>query len=163
MLNILYKCVRWVIGLVFIYSGVTKLVAPVYFSTLIGAYGIIPDNLTILVAYVLSVSEIIAGIGVFFDFKGSLALLSLLLMLFMGVLVYGIYIGLDIDCGCFGPEDPESTAFHGLREALKRDGFMVGGIIYLYGFRYMQSVQTVSVIKIFMNYFKGEVNDAACS
>ena len=61
---------------------------------------------------VLSVSAFFAAfIGLFFF--GSL---------FMAILGYGISMGLDVDCGCFGPEDPESKAFHGLRAALYRDG-----------------------------------------
>jgi hypothetical protein len=44
-------------------------------------------------------------------------------------------LGLDIDCGCFGPEDPESRAYGGLRTALYRDLAMAAGVAYLYWWR----------------------------
>jgi hypothetical protein len=61
-------------------------------------------------------------------------------MLFITILSYGIWLGLDVDCGCFGPEDPEAQAFHGLRLALVRDIIMMLGIFYLYYQRFRQIV-----------------------
>jgi len=60
---------------------------------------------------------------------------------FIGVLSYGIAIGLDIDCGCFGPGDPEGEAFHSLRSALMRDCFMLAGAAFLYGWRFLHPVR----------------------
>jgi hypothetical protein len=78
--------------------------------------------------------EVIAGIGLLFDIRGSLALITGLLVLFMVVLGYGIWMGLDVDCGCFGPEDPEAEAFHGLRLSLFRDLVMMAGVfLYMVG------------------------------
>ena len=37
------------------------------------------------------------------------------------MLSYAIFLGLDIDCGCFGLEDSEAQAFAGIRVALMRD------------------------------------------
>ncbi|MEJ2158353.1 MAG: DoxX family protein, partial [Desulfobacteraceae bacterium] len=54
-----------------------------------------------------------------------------LLLLFMMVLGYGIWLGLDVDCGCFAAGDPEGGAYHGLRPALYRDAVMLAGMGYL--------------------------------
>jgi hypothetical protein len=44
-------------------------------------------------------------------------------------------MGLDVDCGCFGPDDYEADAFHGLRQSLYRDMVMLAGIAFIYGWR----------------------------
>ena len=109
---------------------------------------------------ILSILEIIAGFGILFDIRGSLAIISGLLVVFVLVLAYGIYMGFDIDCGCFGPNDPESKAFHGLRSALARDIVMGAGIIYLYAFRRMTSISTLSVHPVKLIIFKGRKKHA---
>lgn len=108
----LYRIVRWVLGGIFIYSGVTKLLAPRTFAVLIEAYGIVSEDLIMPVALILATLEVLAGSGMIFDIRGSLAVIAGLLMLFVAILGYGIWMGLDIDCGCFGPEEPEAAAFH---------------------------------------------------
>jgi hypothetical protein len=70
------------------------------------------------------------------DIQGSLVVITGLLGFFMVILGYGIWMGLDVDCGCFGPDDPETRAFHGLRSALVRDMIMMLSIFYLYWSRY---------------------------
>lgn len=116
-----YRLCRWALGGIFIYAGGTKLLEPEIFAGSIDAYGIVPEGLLIPVAIGLPLLEVTAGIGLLFDIRGSLTLITALLVLFMVVLGYGIWVGLDVDCGCFGPEDPEAEAFHGLRRSLFRD------------------------------------------
>jgi hypothetical protein len=50
-------------------------------------------------------------------------------------------MGLDVDCGCFGPEDPEAEAFHGLRTALYRDLFMLAAVGFLYAWRHYRHIR----------------------
>ena len=131
----IYRIVRWGLGGIFIYSGATKLLAPQIFAVLIDAYGIVPEDLLMPVAVILPTLEVLAGVGLLFDIRGSLAVIAGLLMLFFAILGYGIRMGLDVDCGCFGPEEPEAKAFHGLRLALYRDMAMLAAVIFLYGWR----------------------------
>ena len=131
----IYKLARWTLGLVFIYAGSIKLLAPRTFAVLIGAYGIVPDGMLMPVAIILPALEVTAGIGLLFDIEGSLAVIAGLLGLFIAILGYGIWMGLDVDCGCFGPDDYEADAFHGLRQSLYRDMVMLAGIAFIYGWR----------------------------
>jgi len=108
---------------------------PKTFAVLIEAYGIVPEGLLMPVAVVLPALEVAAGVGLLFDIEGSLSMIAALLMLFIAILSYGIWMGLDVDCGCFGPEDPEAKAFHGLRQSLHRDLVMLAGIAFVYGWR----------------------------
>lgn len=133
--DVLYRLIRWGIGGLFIYAGIMKLLDPEAFAVLIDAYGLVPGFLLLPVSLALSSLEIAAGAGLMFEIRGSLLLTAGLMVLFITVLSYGIWMGLDIDCGCFGPGDPEDVAFHGLRAALCRDLFMFSGFLFLFGWR----------------------------
>ncbi|MBA4369623.1 MAG: DoxX family protein [Desulfobacterium sp.] len=153
MSSFFYIIIRIGLGTIFLFSGAAKLMTPVSFATLINAYGFIPENLTLPFAVFLAVFEVISGIGLLFDMKGSLTAIFGLLILFIMVLSYGIYMGLDVDCGCFGPEDPEPAAFHGLRSALFRDIFFIANVIFLYAYRFRNAVSPKSIqLSQFQNY-----------
>lgn len=128
-----YLLVRVVLGAVFIWSGSAKLVSPGAFADVISRYGLAPEALVPFLAIGLPVLELLAGGGLILDVKGSLAVIAGLLGMFIFVLWFGILKGLDIDCGCFSPEE---TAEHGsLGRALLRDMVMVLGVAYLYAWR----------------------------
>lgn len=135
-----YRLIRWILGVVFIYTGSTKLMDPSVFGVLIEAYGIVPESLVPLLAVTLPLLEMTAGIGLVFDIKGGLAMITGLLVLFIAVIGYGIHIGLDVDCGCFGPEDPEAKSFHGLKTAIYRDLLMLTGTCFAFGWRKFQGI-----------------------
>jgi uncharacterized membrane protein YphA (DoxX/SURF4 family) len=124
--------VRLALAAIFLVAGAVKLTAPRSFSLLIDAYGILPACLVMPVALILPALEIAAAIGLIMKRRGSLLLMAVLTLIFMAVLAYGIHMGLDVDCGCFGSEDPEAKAFHGLRSALFRDMCLMVGIGFLY-------------------------------
>ncbi|MGD9948418.1 MAG: DoxX family protein [Desulfobulbus sp.] len=126
--------IRWILAAIFIYSGVMKLFNPPRFAQIIAGFGLLPASLLIPVAILLPLAELIAGIGLLLNKRGGLTAIALMLVLFMTVLIYGIHLGLDIDCGCFGPEDPEQ-AYKGLKPALVRDALMMVAVICLYWWR----------------------------
>ncbi len=144
----LSRVVRIVIASLFLWSGLTKIFDPRGFAVVIDAFGLIPETWVMAVAVGLPILELIAGIGLLCNVTGSLTLIAGLLAGFMALLAYGILLGLDVDCGCFGPEDPEAIAFHGLRTALYRDLFIMAGIVYLYGWRYHRSIKPVRWIHL---------------
>ena len=147
-MNWLYNLCRWTLGGIFIYAGSIKLLEPENFAILIEAYGIVPEGLLMPVAIGLPLLEVIAGIGLLFDIHRSLAMLTGLLVLFMAVLGYGIWLGLDVDCGCFGSHDPEVEAFHGLRLSLFRDFIMLAGVFFIYGWRQYHAIRPVGLMAI---------------
>ena len=145
----MYRLGRWILGIIFLYSGGAKLIDPQSFAVIIEAFGLVPEVLISPIALGIPVLEILVAFGLLFDFRGSLAVTSALMVLFMAILAYAIHMGLDIDCGCFGPDDPEARAFHGLRLALCRDGVIMMGIIYLYTWRWKNSVKPIQVKQAF--------------
>lgn len=130
-LPVLQRGIRWLLAGMFIYAGVVKLVDPQRFTEIVSGFGLLPDALIFPAAGLLPILELGAGVGLLFAVRGSLAAIAAMLLLFMAVLGHGIHLGLDIDCGCFGPEDPEQ-AYKGLKIALVRDAVMMAAVVFLY-------------------------------
>ena len=143
-----YGLLRWGLGCIFIYSGVAKLLSPTTFAVLIDAYGMVPEILLMPVAVIIPVLEVLAGAGLLVDLRGSLAVIAGLLLLFVAILGVGIWMGLDVDCGCFGPEDPEAKAFHGLSAALYRDIAMLTAVVFLYWWRNHRKIEPIRIATI---------------
>ena len=135
VLSWLYRVIRWGLALTFVYAGMSKLPDTGAFAEVIDAYGLVPEGLVPLMAVLIPVVEMLAGIGLLFDLRGSLAVITGMLVMFIGVLGYALYLGFDIDCGCFSPGDPEAAAFHGLKTAIVKDVFMVACAAYCYLWR----------------------------
>lgn len=131
-----YLVVRVILGLMFLVAGVIKLADPQQFAIVIDAFGLVPSGVVMPIAYVMPVIEVVAGLGLMFDMRASLPTVALLTLFFIAVLGYGLHLGLDIDCGCYGPGDPEAEAFSGLRDALRRDLWMLLGVGYCYWWRW---------------------------
>ena len=108
---------------------------PEVFAVIIEAFGILPENMIPIISYVIPILELIIGAALLIDLYGAMALVTLVLFFFIAVLGYGIHLGLDIDCGCFGPSDPEFKAFNGLRIALYRDFAFLGLVALIYTLR----------------------------
>ncbi len=147
-----YRSIRVAIGLVFIVSGAGKMLDPNSFAVVIDAFGLLPAGWSLVVAFVLVILELASGLALIFDIQGSLSVISGLLLLFMAILIYGIQMGLDVDCGCFGPEDPEAEAFHNLRSALNRDFIILGGVFYLYFWRYRMNAVSLRLMEMIIRY-----------
>ena len=158
---LIYHLIRVLLCVTFLWSGISKLMALKEFAVIIDSYGLVPEAWILPLAIILPLLEMVFGLGLLLEIRGSLAVITGLLMLFMAVLSYGIWLGLDVDCGCFGPQASESEAFHSLRPALYRDLLMIAGIIYLYFWRYYRSIKTVRLISFFNSLFhKGGIIDA---
>ncbi len=130
-----YFLLRCMLAAVFLYAGAGKLLHVQGFATVISGYGLLPGQLNYVAALVLPLAEILIALGLLWDVKGFLSSYVVLLVVFMAVLAHGINMGLDVDCGCFAPGDPEGEAYHSLREALLRDTFLLVACGYLYFLR----------------------------
>lgn len=132
---------RWGMGAFFLAAAVPKLFDVAGFAKVIGAYAILPGPLLVPMAVILPVVEIGLAVGLFRNHFPAKIGVTLLLLLFVAVLSYAIWVGLDIDCGCFGPEDPESQAFHGLKTSLVRDIAML--LLLAFSFRYHRTLTAI--------------------
>jgi len=152
----IYRSFRILLSAIFLWSGISKLMDPNYFAFIIDGYGLLTDPLTMPAAIVFSIIEVLAGLGLLADIRGSLAVVTGLLASFMVILSYGVWLGLDIDCGCFGSEDPEIGAFSGLRTTLFRDIVMMLVIFYLYFWRHLHGMTPKSLTNLVRSFKKKE-------
>ena len=157
----IYHLIRVLLCIIFLWSGILKLLSPKEFAVIINSYGLVPDAWIMPLAVFLPLLEMIFGLGLLLDIKGSLAGITGLLMLFTVILSYGIRLGLDVDCGCFGPQDLESRAYHSLRPALYRDFAMIACVIFLYLWRQYHSIKLVK-ISLIIKKKHGEMEDGRC-
>ena len=133
----LYHILRLALALLFIYSGVTKLLNIPDFAYIIYEYHLVGNDYIYATAWSLASLEAVAGLALLVDMRGSLAVITAMLVMFVLVLQYGILKGLEVDCGCFGPEE---IALHdSLRMALYRDLAMLAGIAFLYVTRWKRN------------------------
>lgn len=144
----LYLIVRLILGGVFIYAGATKIGDPAGFAADIDQYGLVTWRMANLIARTLPTIEIVAGLGLILDIKGSLAIIVAQLLGFVAILSYAIHLGLDIDCGCFGPGDPEAEASGGLWDTLIRDLIMLGACALLYWQRWAMGYKPRSLTSL---------------
>jgi uncharacterized membrane protein YphA (DoxX/SURF4 family) len=126
----LYLLVRIALALLFIYAGSVKLMDPKAFARLLSHYDLVPEALLPLVAVGLPTIEVLAGLALIFDIRAGLYAISGLMLLFLVVLGYGVWKGLEVDCGCFGPK--EMAERNGLTHALYRDFTLLGGVAFLH-------------------------------
>ncbi len=141
----IYTIARVILGLIFAGSGLIKISDLMYFSKVIEAFAILPEAYSYPLAVMISAAELFFGIGIIVDIRGSLGAVSLMLLMFLAVLCWAIYMGYDIDCGCFGPEDPESDVFPGLKGSLFRDICFILQALYLYLWRYHNDYRPISL------------------
>ncbi len=145
----LYLVLRLVIGGLFVYAGILKLADPTAFAVSIDGYGMVSWRMAKVLAHVLPVIEVATGIGLIIDIKGALALIVAQLLMFMGVLSYAIHMGLDVDCGCFGPETSVGDESGGLWPTMIRDIFMFGACLLMYWQRRAAGFVPRSITRIF--------------
>ena len=125
-----YHVLRVALGGIFIYAGVVKLFQAQAFARSLSQFDLLPDTLVPMVALGLPALELLAGIGLVLQVRGSLAVISSLLLIFLAVLGYAILLDLDIDCGCFLLE--EIGARNSVKAAFWRDLVMVAATLFLF-------------------------------
>jgi uncharacterized membrane protein YphA (DoxX/SURF4 family) len=116
------------LGAVFLYAAYTKLKLPwITFAATIEAYKLLPESGVIFVARTLPWFE--AALGVLlvlgFGLRWVAVAASALLLAFFAAMVRSYALGLQIECGCFGPGDALSW------KTLIRDGLLTSVAVAL--------------------------------
>ena len=102
---------RLILGGVFIYASLDKIIHPAAFAEAVYNYQILPDTLITLTAMILPWLELTLGIFLVLGLwlPGATLLINLLLVTFFGALVFNLARGLDINCGCFSTSQATSN------------------------------------------------------
>ena len=114
----IFHSFRLFVGGLFLYTGATKLADVAGFSQSIAAYGILPAVLLPCAAVGLPALEVATGFGTLLNKRWAILGILAMMVMFTGVLGYGVAVGLEIDCGCF------STAETALAEKSAPAGFL---------------------------------------
>jgi hypothetical protein len=138
---------------IFVYAGAVKLPFPQQFAQAIADFGLVLDEAVFPLAIAIPLLEIAAGIGIALDVRGSLTILTGITAVFCAALIYGIWLGLDIDCGCFelGTSRGSST---GLVAALARDAALLICGSYLFWWRYHHGVRPPGLVTFIKPLFQ---------
>lgn len=114
MHSLLSLCARLIFGAIFIYASIDKILHPEPFAKAVYNYQILPHLLINPTAIVLPWLELILGVflisGLFRE--GSVGLVTLLLLIFLGAMAFNLARGLNVDCGCFSSSRSGPTGVH---------------------------------------------------
>jgi uncharacterized membrane protein YphA (DoxX/SURF4 family) len=101
---------RLIVGTVFLFASLEKIVDPAAFALSIDHYRIVPPPFTLWAAMVLPWVELLCGLGLIFGIalRGNALLCSTLMLIFTLAVVSALLRGLDISCGCF-TQDPAAA------------------------------------------------------
>ena len=104
MKPIVLRLIAILIGALFVYAGVVKVIEPVAFARDIDNYKMLPWQLSVWLALYLPWLEIFAGLALVTGvlFRGSVFVLTALMFVFIVASIVAKARGLDVSCGCFG-------------------------------------------------------------
>lgn len=130
-----YHLCRLLLGGVFVWAGGVKAFDVPVFAGQVAAYQLLPYAWNYAVAAMLPYVELLSGLLLLANLRVKPATLLLILLngIFIVVLASVLVRGLNIDCGCFGP-DAGTTPW----QALARDGVLLAlaAAIYRQSSRY---------------------------
>lgn len=109
---------RIILGGLFIYASVDKILYPAEFAEAVRNYQILPLGLVNIVAVILPWVELVAGLLLLNGFKtrsGNTIILILICVFIFGV-VSAMIKGIDIHCGCFSTEGGRKVGMKALME-----------------------------------------------
>jgi len=97
---------------VFVFSGITKLIDPGHFYESLKTYKLFPEFLIIPIVFFVPWYELIVSVLLFIsDFRKEASLmLSGLIACYLIITVITIIRGVDINCGCFGKYSIKDTS-----------------------------------------------------
>ncbi len=103
-----YIILRMLLGAVFIWASWSKIMAPNNFAGIIQSYQILPQQMVNPAAILLPWVEAVCGICLLSGYfvKGSVFIVDFLMIIFILALLFNIYRGVDVACGCFSVSDP---------------------------------------------------------
>jgi uncharacterized membrane protein YphA (DoxX/SURF4 family) len=111
--------VRLLLGAIFLFSSAGKIADPEAFAAIVTNYRLLPPQLVWATAVIFPWIEATCGLALVlgrFE-KGAALLVSLMMIFFIGIIIYNGYRGLNIACGCFSlsAEAPSDIGLNTIR------------------------------------------------
>ncbi len=103
-LTILVHISRWVVGIIFLAAALPKILDAESFMRVVANYNIVPLFLVPVSAIMIPWIELTCGICLLMNrcVRSVLAILTVLVIAFIGGLAVNYFRGSEFDCGCFG-------------------------------------------------------------
>ncbi|MCG6879963.1 MAG: DoxX family membrane protein [Deltaproteobacteria bacterium] len=124
---------RLILGTVFICASMDKILHPAAFAEAVYNYQVLPDFLINLTVIVLPWLELMLGlfliVGLFRE--GSACIAAVLMLVFLGAMIFNLTRGLNVHCGCFGTS-AEGTGNVSMAWYVLRDGLFLIPAFYLF-------------------------------
>ncbi|MCW8815577.1 MAG: DoxX family membrane protein [Chlorobium sp.] len=94
---------RFIVGILFILAGYSKIINPAHFSAVIAEYRILPQSLVPVTAVVLPWLELLCGTMLLLNVfaRSNALILMVVLAIFIAGISNNILRGIIHDCGCF--------------------------------------------------------------
>ena len=123
--------IRIIIGVVFIYASIGKIINPEAFAKAIKNYEMLPITMINLPAIILPYLELFTGALLMIGRlkKGAASITIIMLVFFLIGLIQAYIRGLDINCGCFSLESASSKSDILLR--IIEDFLMLAGAVII--------------------------------
>ena len=124
---------RLILGSVFIYASIDKIINPGDFAKIVGNYHVLPFGIENLLAIILPWVEFIAGVclivGVMVD--GATILVILMNIVFIFAITQALARGISVECGCFSVASDTGSAI-GVKTILRDIGYLFLAYIVYY-------------------------------
>jgi uncharacterized membrane protein YphA (DoxX/SURF4 family) len=131
---------RVVLGCIFIVASLDKIIHPELFARTVYNYQVLPEVAINVVALWIPWLELVGGVCLLLGFwvRGSVLLLTGLLLVFLGALGFNLARGLDVTCGCFSTSSKDSvTAL-----TLLRDSVFLVVALYLFWLHHVRGMES---------------------
>jgi len=105
-----YHSIRLVLGFVFIFASIDKIIHPQAFAQTVFNYQVLPGLLINLTALILPWLELVVGGCLLLNrwMAGAASIVAILMSIFVGVIFFNLARQLDINCGCFSSSSDET-------------------------------------------------------
>jgi len=131
----LIRLLSIILGLLFIYSSIPKILEVEYFARAIRNYRMLPVWSHNIVALWMPWMELIAGCCLVFKVweRGGATLILGMMVIFLIAVISAVLRGLDIDCGCFGRTAAQVAKAHqvGLQKIAENLAMTITAILIL--------------------------------
>jgi putative oxidoreductase len=124
------RIVAILIGGLFVYAGIVKVIDPVEFARDIDNYKMLPWSIGVSLALYLPWLEIFCGLALITRvfYRGSVFIVTSLMSLFIVASIVAKARGLDVSCGCFG----HASTYLNFSWHLALDFLLLGGLLLLW-------------------------------
>lgn len=107
------------LGAIFLFSSAGKIADPAAFAAIVANYQLLPSPWVSATAVIFPWIEVTCGLALVFGRleRGAALLVSLMMVVFIAIILYNGYRGLNIACGCFSlaAKTPPNIALNTLR------------------------------------------------